>query len=183
VNLARHQLLTDAAFAFDEHGEVGVRDPLDAVAEQTHHIAGADERSSSVALRRGQRRRRGGEPLGFEEESRNACRSLKQLAGPVVWPVARIEGHFEHHLAALLAHRDREGDVVPRANRLQRLDRHRAGDFVQPHAAHAGQLGEALREEHPEVAAIIRIQQIGNDATDERLDAGAPIGTAAVTLF
>jgi hypothetical protein len=44
-------------------------------------------------------------------------------------------------------------------------------------------LGEALREEHREVAAIIRIQQIRNDATDERLDAGAPIGTAAVTLL
>ena len=159
MNLTRDQLLADAALAFDQHGEVRVRDALDAVAKQPHRLARPDQRRRAVPLDQRQWRRRVGEPLGFEQHAGDAGRRLEQLAGPVIRPGARVEGRLEHHLPALLLHRHDEGDVVRRPNRLQRARRHRAGDLLQSDAAHARELREPLRQKQRQVAPVGRVDQ------------------------
>ena len=105
VNLARDQLLADAALAFDQHGEVGVRDALDPLAQQPHRLARSDQRRRAIALGRRQGRGRAGQPLRLEQHAGNARGRFEQLAGPVVGPGARVERRFEHDLPALLFHR------------------------------------------------------------------------------
>ncbi len=43
MQLARDQLLSSAALAFDEDREIGECHPLDTTAERLHHIAAANE--------------------------------------------------------------------------------------------------------------------------------------------
>jgi hypothetical protein len=126
VNLPRHQLLADTAFTFDQRREVGVGDALDPFAQQPHDLAGADERRGAVAIRAGQRRRRGREAFGFEQHAGDAGGGFEHLTRPVVGTGAGIECRLEHHLAPFFTHRHRVGDVIAHANGLQRPRRHRS---------------------------------------------------------
>ena len=108
MNLPGDELLADAALAFDQHGEVGGRDALDALAQQPHRLARSDQRRRAVALDRVNGAGVLREPLGLEQHAARCGRRLEQLTGPVIGSGARIEGRFEHHLAALFLHRHRK---------------------------------------------------------------------------
>jgi len=53
VNLPGYQFLACPRLSFDEHGEVGCRDPLDTIAHGANRQARTDERSRTVAAASG----------------------------------------------------------------------------------------------------------------------------------
>src|SRR5687767_5119014 len=57
MDLAGHELLADAALAFDQNGEIRIGDTLDTIAQQSHGLAGANQRRSTIPLDHRQWRR------------------------------------------------------------------------------------------------------------------------------
>ena len=101
VNLARDQLLADAALAFEQHREVRVRDALDRRTQRLHRGRRSNERRRAVppgarADQRAGPRQLQTIALDLEDEGADVRRQPKHLKVPLAEPGPGIEGRLQH---------------------------------------------------------------------------------------
>ena len=94
VNLPRHELLAGAALAFDQHGEIGGGDTLDALAQRRHHRRRSNQRGGPVR----RRARRAARPRRFQHEAAKLRRGREQVDVALVERPAPLERGFQHRL-------------------------------------------------------------------------------------
>ena len=144
VELARHQLLADAALALQQHREVGRGHALEPGTERLHRRRRSDERRGAIAFRPDALQKAGSRQLrpaalDFQDERADVRRVAEQLKIPLAERRARIEGRLEHPACPEARHRERN-----------RLDHVGAAVRTGPPAVGVAQMDGAHRHHAPQ---------------------------------
>ena len=163
VHLARDQFLPDAGLAFNQHGEIRQRHPLDATPQLLHRRRRSNQRGRAVLRSRTDDI---AAARGFEHKAGELRDGTENLIVAIVQIAVRITGRLEDHLDAGIGirHTKDEGVRGPRRRHQPHLIACR--DLAEPHRAHPQQPLHFALEHHDQVL----LQPDLRDGAAERRD-------------